>query len=638
MSTERRSSESAPDLGTGSPPQAGSEGWTSTLSGLLVPGGARQDETKTPASGLSLLGPRPTVFDQIRVFADETALGYEPVSRLPFLIEKVRALPFEASLLAAARLGSAFNGVRGDSAGSVRLATELLRGDPEFLSRMLWFLRSRADTDVTTEQHTTILLRLLIEHARNAAIDEQNLDEAGIESLVKLMIGIGTPMGELSERDTRANELMGDWLAYFVQIGAYSHRGSPLGEIARAAHVYTEIARRPDIGALKTFCSLDEWHQEDYGLSLDAQFDVGFALSAVAHSWEGDGEAHLHRYISDSTLNDVLSRLGMTAQKDAVLDVISGDRTWFADAFTELGTDLKQIVWETRPFSRRPFVKLGSGDLVLSGSQFLQSWLTDGFHYRSLDCARRRNAKGSTKQSHRYTSFNGALVEAYAVELAQASFGQRPVGGGRVWPEQPYGKKGASKTSDVAIDFGPDLVLIEVSSSRLAGDRGALGDTAEVTAQLDRLVLTKVRQLSLCIDALVAQTARIPAKDPEVDMSVVRRIWPVLLSASSIIHTEELWEYVDRLKGHHLTQARVQPLTVIDFEDFEQICGWVETGAFLPEILASHAEAEWRAMEMARWAKEHPRAPRDQTRPSAVLERWNTVTARVNQAFQESTS
>jgi hypothetical protein len=61
-------------------------------------------------------------------------------------------------------------------------------------------------------------------------------------------------------------------------------------------------------------------------------------------------------------------------------------------------------------------------------------------------------------------------MEQHVFRLAEAAYpGQllRPPGGGRVHREITYGKRGGQKrSSDVVIDLGLDLVLVEVTSGR----------------------------------------------------------------------------------------------------------------------------------------------------------------------------
>ena len=71
--------------------------------------------------------------------------------------------------------------------------------------------------------------------------------------------------------------------------------------------------------------------------------------------------------------------------------------------------------------------------------------------------------------------------------------------------EQRYGAHGGKRTSDVAIDLGLDLVLIEVVSARFATDVRVYGNPEILTAALERMLFKKMGQLGRVtgsIDAL----------------------------------------------------------------------------------------------------------------------------------------
>jgi hypothetical protein len=67
--------------------------------------------------------------------------------------------------------------------------------------------------------------------------------------------------------------------------------------------------------------------------------------------------------------------------------------------------------------------------------------------------------------------------------------------------------------------------------------------------------------------------APIPTAAPEVDLRRVQRIWPVVLSAGMISQTEMLWSYVRGQSTGMPAQAKVQPVTLLDPQDFEQQMG-----------------------------------------------------------------
>jgi hypothetical protein len=129
-------------------------------------------------------------------------------------------------------------------------------------------------------------------------------------------------------------------------------------------------------------------------------------------------------------------------------------------------------------------------------------------------------------------------------------------------------------------------VLIEVSASRLRADRLILGTPEEFAEDLDQLLIGKLKQLDGCTTALIAGLATIPNAAPEVDLTRVQRIWPVVLRASTISKTEMLWGYVRARSARMLAQAKLQPVTPLDPDDLKQLMGFVEAGCDVSAVLA----------------------------------------------------
>jgi hypothetical protein len=280
-------------------------------------------------------------------------------------------------------------------------------------------------------------------------------------------------------------------------------------------------------------------------------------------------------------------------------------------------------------------VRLEDGSLLLTTPRALFSWLTDGFHYRLLDSAQARNTSKRRKESRKYTSYAGVLVERYAIDLVRSSYlvlGAEMAD--RVHGEQPYEHGGGSRTTDIAIDLGTDLVLIEVSGSRLRADTLVLGHAAKVIEDIDRVVIAKLNQISNCVDALRSGTAKIPAVNSTIELSRAYRIWPVVVTAGPLTQNEYLWAHIRESISGSLAQPKVQPPTLLDLEDLEALCGMIEAGHNLPAILESKTRAPYQELELAVWATKAPDAPADETRPAMVEERFrrasNDALAAVN--------
>jgi hypothetical protein len=611
------------------PPHFFLPGWWRSSSGLLLPSTVgrlpQQPEVRVPDELRP--DPQPVVvgetavsdFEQIAVYIDEAALHIAP-SSLHKLRDVASQLNFEAAMLATAQVAGKLQAFRGNREAQLRMAREIFPSP--FIERIEAFFREHERAELFAEQQVFVLQRLLVERATGSVPYDLSQEEGLIVALS--LIGVGSVIEATSKTATEQARRLEDWLAFFVQNGAYNSKPAPLGEIARAREIYVRIARDPELAKHDKFCPLDDWVVEDYGLRLEEQMTLGFALAAMSHAWEREWGAGTRCYIAPNIVDDLFVKLGWEARQESALRLIAADRETLKAEFEELGDSPKQVVWESRPLVRHPFLRCENGGLILLSPRAIQRWLTEGVHYRLLDSAQRRAASDKKRRlSRKYTAFAGVLLEHYVLDLLRSSYGQRPIGGGRVYGEQPYGRKQQAMTSDVAIDLGLDLVLIEISVSRLRADTLQIGAPKQVEEDLDRMLLTKVKQLDGCIGALIKGTAQIPAGSPEVDMSRIERIWPVIATAGNITQNGVIWKFIEDGTKGLLQQAKVQPLTILDLEDLEQLAGFIEAGHDLAQILTRKTQEGYRRRELAIWVHKDPKAPSELPRSALVERVWN---------------
>lgn len=582
-------------------------------------------------------GSRPTGLDQIAVYFAESEAGMEP-SRLRHVRAHLAEVAFEPAMLGLARVAARAWAIRGDKAAQLRLAEEVFQGHAA-LSSMRSFMGKHENAVIIAEQHVFVVMRLLIERARDGQL-EGGLADAEVPHLQAALLGATSVIERLADEDSQS-----DWLdhldsavAFFVQNGAYNRKPQPLGELARSRELYTRIARDPGMAASEHFCPLDEWMREDYGFDDDEQLSFGFALSAMTTTWANDDAAGGKSYVLGEHLDDVLLKLGWESRRAEALNLLSADRDFYRQAFQDAGDSPEQIAWELRPFMQRPFLRLTNGGLVLVSPRALASWVTDGFYYRLLDAAQKRNKTKKRKTSRAYTAFAGNLLEKYCLELAEESFDKgNPPGGGKVYGEQPYGHKGEAKTSDVAIQIGTDLVLFEVTASRLRADTLVLRDPKSVSDDLHRMVISKLKQLDGCVNALSNGKAQIPADNPEVLWEGIERVWPVVVTGGDVTQNEFIWAWIRRESKGLLDRAKIQPLTLLDIADYEALMGIVEHGHSLIKILEGKTQEAYRELELAIWIRDDPTIPRDTAlRPSAVEKAFTEATTRAQEYFDLS--
>jgi hypothetical protein len=605
--------------------------WERLASGLYVPGSVGQRieipadtpdfarELLPPPAPVAVLERRPSLEDQIAVRPTEADLGLGDRTTLDQLIALIRVVPFEPAMLALCRLHAMNWHIALDGRAQLEVARTFF-GDIPLIERFARFLAQHENGVLFSEQEFFVIQRLLVEYAADGTLEEGMGDNS--PSLAMALVGARSIVDEshaaLEEGEPDAEEM----IAYMVQNGAYYERRNLLNSFARAYALFVDGARAT--AAEPWACPLDDWTHEDLPLSLEEQFAAGFAVMSQSKALD-KALAPDERPLLD--LEAVFALSALKGREDDIAAVLAADRGWYADRFAERGNVLRTIAWNNTPFQQRPFIRFEDGRLFLISPRTIETWLSDGFYYRLLDSAGRRTTPRHNIVE-KYTSSVGKLLERWALDVVRSVYPlDRPPGGGRAHGEQPYGN--GKMTTDVAIDLGLDLVLIEVRSGYLREETRVSGDPREFADDLDRVLFRKIRQLGDRIADIVAGTAAIP----DVDMSVVQRIWPIVVTAN-ITWMELLADWVERELTAPFNDARVQKLVVLDTEDLELLIGMVESsGMSITDILASRQQGPFAKLELTRWANEDPTSP-GQARPKLAEDRWQRVTESLQAVLQ----
>jgi hypothetical protein len=437
-------------------------------------------EKSTPGPDPTPLPPRvrvrrpPSELDQIAVFIAEPELGRRETT-LAELRQLAAALPFEAAMLNVALLNGRVEAVLNKAEGHWKLAQEFYGGDNELLRAYADVLARAPDRLVFSPQPLTLLMRVLIDDARDEPM--RDLTSTEFATLQRAVLGAHSALESSLDATTWPNR--DHVLAYELQAATFFHRPPYLEEMARHDELLRLAADDPRLLGAADRVPVREW-LATYGLSANEQWVVGFALSSMTRAFADDTRpnalaAHVDDLLAKMKLPDV--------PRD--LPVLAADRTAFQTAFAELGGGPDTVAWELRPFKRWPFLRMSDGDLLLLGRPWLLSWLGEGFHYRAMTHAQKLTPPQTTK----YTAYVGQVVERYASDLAEGTFSEPH----HVYGEQPYrSKDGDARTSDVALVIGEDLVLFEVHSRRVAATAAVTGDAVAATTEVSRLLVGKV--------------------------------------------------------------------------------------------------------------------------------------------------
>jgi hypothetical protein len=613
-------------------------GWWRDSNGLILPTSAPRPGGDEPLSHLSpefrpqpapiALEERPPApTDQFFSYIDEELLEVQP-STLHEVCALVRALPAEPSLVILAKLMARVHQLGFRAREQLALAHEFY-GRGELLERFTVLVRAEPSRRIFAEQHLLLLFWLLVCEAHDSDARELTADQYRL--LKGALLGCSSVVGDQTKRlhDSSASE---EWLAYFAQLSALYRHEMPLPPLARAQEL---LARSRDQTAREDhqYCPLDQWHRDTFGLDIEEQLRLAFGLSALAQAFDQHRNAGKRVYLGPEVVDDFLVKAHVVDRRDQALALISATRSQLAAEFGDEHRTARAI-WDATPFKRAPFLRCRDGGLILLSPKFAQSWFTEGFHFRSLHAAQRLDGgrSGRRRDSHvqRYLNFTGRVYERYCLELARSAHARTGLQAARVLGEQPFSKNKrkrparGEKTSDIAIDIGHDLVLIETTASRLTAAGLHTGDLARITGDLDRAIVEKINQLDNCINHLTNGYARLPG----VQVEIVKRIWPVIVSFGAVQQNPVLWEYLDRRAPDALRQARVMPLTLLDPEEYELLCGLVEAGYPLPELLGAKTSPLYARLDFACWLTRDPHAPKGGPhRPALVEESFARATA-----------
>lgn len=527
--------------------------------------------------------------------ASADALGL-PALSLAELREVARRVPFEWGFIGVSLLSARLWEIWMNGRAQLALMQEVY-GDVPLIHRYKTFLAKWPTGVLLSQQQLYAAQRLLIQEAREASYDEE-VSEDEEAALSTLMLHSADLVDRAHGPLTPDKADLIDVVAFIVQSAAVSARPAPVNEFGRFFDIFGTRARELSDPRVP----LDEWAKRDVGLALEEQLAGGFGFSSMATPVI-DGSVRL-RILEPN----VLQNTKIADAEPRVVDALSAPRHWYQERFAKGDQSERDVVWELHPFLRRPFLQLASGKLVLSSRAAMSDWIGFGIYDRLRETAKTEPAEKG-KMLDLFGQVYGNLVEGYALDVVRSVFPR-----GTVFGDQPYGEGLA--TPDIAINLGDDLVLIEVRSGFLSPWFRTSGDIDEFRTQLDRLVLAKLRQLSDRILDFKAGKAPIPS----VDHTKVRRIWPILITASMMI-TEHFWALIDDQIPDGLQGDGVQQVVIGDVQDLELLMALVEEGRDVIALLEARQSTSYGTLELTRWILEEEGAS-PTSRPTLVRRNW----------------
>lgn len=549
-------------------------GWAQSPSGLIVPTeflGSGPPEVLPPLSGVAfesrfgvVLRRYPSALDQIRVCVDETELGFtetRPARRRRWC----ERLDFEAALIAASKVMLHLDAFGWSQEAQATVAPLVFKRWEPYERAMALLRGGRL---LFAEPHLVAMQHFILLYA-GTGVTNWRFESAAQPMLFERML-VSTFGLTQSGIDVTADPDDASWLAFMTRNGAYGSRDF-LDELT--VQLYALFVELPEkMRDDPRYVPISDWFQEDYGLSAAEQFAAGIWVLAETHAQDDTVGVHARGVLD----GDMLAKIAihMNTQPARLANILTADRAWYQQQFLEMDPDGENAAWNRVPFDQRPLVQLPSGKLVLSSVRALQSWMTEGMFHRAIDSARRRGVEP------RFRQFYAAMVERFVVELMrEAHPGPRRLGVGTVHGE--YQSRAGIHTPDVAIDFGPDLVLMEVVSKRLTIPTTVKGDPVAVQRDLRMMLVQKMDQLSRRITDLRSGDITIPG----VEIESVDRIWPIIVVPGGILQNWHLWHFLLSETRGCFQQRGVKPPALMDITDVETLASQIESGKSLVKLL-----------------------------------------------------
>ena len=278
--------------------------------------------------------------------------------------------------------------------------------------------------------------------------------------------------------------------------------------------------------------------------------------------------------------------------------------------------------WDFLGLQARPVLRVNGGLLVLDGP-FLAERFTSGLYWIVHDYL--KTAEGEPAREA-WTWAWGQMIEEMAEDDLRPHAPRLIDGSATFYDEADVARAyPGRKTSDCVIDFGPAVAIFEVVSARLVNATRIGGDRRAFEADMDKIVLKKVRQL----DA----TAQCLLDDPEALFGkgvVARPIQAVVVAGEEFPTSPVVTRYVEAYcqTAGLLRDSRARPLAIIDLGDLEQLEGLAQGGHSILEILAA-----WKRSDLAEFSLRNYLLERYPWRPD--LYRPQRMRPRVDATFKD---
>ncbi len=562
-------------------------------------------EAPLPSGPTLVLPFAPIVRDGLMAYVTENGLGLRALGK-DGVVEVMSLLPSELTLMNLAVILKRVARSRQDAGAHLELAREIY-GDAPVMDALGRFCAEEGRV-VFSEQGLTALMAQAVIHCRPDSHHEFTADEW--RAFQRVLLGAAgllageTDLGEPSQGEADA------WLAYMTQNLLFNSTANFGSSLARTWRLFGELAiEQRQWDTPLDFAAV----LEATGLTIQEQLALAFGLYAVIG---GENDNDLIAILPDGW-RDVCERVNPTRSPDELIQHIAATP---AQMRTELTSDAAkrfdpELRWASVPFIERPFLRLEDDRILLVSPRGIERWPVDGMHYRLLRAASNLDPRNGAQH---FTSFAGELTEVATTEMVEDAHeraAEEHLGIGRVMRAQPLA--GGGESADILVLANGDVVLLEVSSSRITAQTRLTGSLDALRRDLEKVVVKRVKQLDRTVNALLNdQVSQIAANS-------VKRIFPLIASVEPMRWTPMLHAYLLREVPGLLRQRGVQPLQFLELEDLEALMSVLGPPS-LAELVDRKIREAGSDADVQQWFNDSPLAPQP-TRPAIVVEQLDRL-------------
>jgi hypothetical protein len=497
-------------------------------------------------------------------YAELTRTASLPASNLIERLQKLSAADCLASLAHITTRLFAARSSREAADIQVRLVNEVFAADGlgPVLTKALEDGRWGA---VFSEQQVVHLARLVIQHADTRPHDDfagHSFSNEWVTCLVAVNDLLDADL-EIEDADQR--------LAWEIRQCELNHTEDQLPVTALHHEIYSVLW--PELDDQKSR-EVDEAFQRKVGMSIADYFTVGMSVMA--------------RFINRGTREDSMPGIYPSTFFSSARMQEETWRAFFDLNARDLGEMRRELEAEDEQygpttygsltFERYPLIEIEPGLYLPLSMGSLQRRTAEGVFHILSDAA----AEEGLDRRHYSSAFGPvfqASVEGTIRRGVEASDSEVEI----TADEEYGGRSRRRRSSDVIVGYDRNPLFVEVVSGPLQAATVTRGDLVTFSADADRLVVNKAKQLDQNIRDYLAGELVLPNSDP----ALVSHAWPVIVTSHSFPHADYVTNYVlARVREEGYLQGdKVGDLAVVSAEELFFCEGFMQSGRSLVSLI-----------------------------------------------------